>query len=1065
MVIYRSISREELGEHATRQDCWIALHGWVLRVDAKTLQEHPGGAQSILRFAGTDCTTPFEDAGHSDFARDWCNRLEVMGQFFDVDENEKQSGAASCSTRRSFLKSNDDIISNMEQEEQPRKKIPGVVGRHHDLEMSSQRSPTVPEDHLQDHPLQEVEGAARHQVPVRIARMFVYPIKACAGVEIDRAVMTKHGGGFAHDREYVFAAEQDEDEEQFHNTEEHQLLLPDEDEKTESNTNGCTKNAKRRFLKLLVPYDLPALAWIQPSLPTSKGMQIELRNYNSSAGQEHPLAEVDDSFFVPRISSAKDGTSKRYVNMYKKCLLEGIDQGDAVADRVTKFLHHHHPEVVENLALRHGKNDQEGKNSNQQHNTNTSKIIRLLLLTDRSLLHPETVHTGLYHQPRGGSNYTPFMFMREQTLAAINRKFFPTEPLRVTILRFRPNIVFREEDVEAEVLARLSRGSRPNGVEQFSCPTSSDFSFSEDSWETVELRHQPSRFLRVLKSCGRCSHIFVNPALAVCDGDFVQKELCRLGRDARGMLDKLESKLHLLKNKSKIFATTAIGRRGDVEQENPVLARINSTSVLVDPVLPWFRSHYQKFLDAGRTTKVFLGLCGSFHSEGDYADAPSRRSSSTSDCVNIFHVGQEWVANLSTTRSLNEFRSEMLRPCQDNRALLEKTRPIDLLCAYGPDFLQVVPTRQQNKNLNIGEDDEAAPAPDPGEEEVDEPAASRTTTISSLLEDEDVFLPQTPAFERNTRRHVTVTEVVELSRTAKRIRFSFGDHVAGPRSPSPTTCAPIPPPAALGLPCGYHVATFGENPAFARSTWNKQPQSAAEKLTPFIKRSFTPVRCGKGFFDLVVKIYRMKNSKGADEQQDDEEGNINAFPDGGRLTGHFLDRLVVNDKVQIAGPFGHIRYLGDGRFRLLSGLCGSKPEDHRPNIRKFSQVGMVAGGSGITPMLQVLQFAAAEAGPPPFQAHLVYANKTEEDILCREWIESDHCRKVLLGRNTSRGSSRTKYVISAKGERICEEIFKNHLPPPHAETLVLLCGPPGMVAAARNFLRNLGHEAEQIHEF
>eukprot|EP00392_Amoebophrya_sp_AT5.2_P003703 g3708.t1 len=870
----RAISPEELSAHSTRkgQDCWIALHGLVLKVDAKTLQEHPGGAQSILRVAGQDCTEEFEDAGHSDFAREWCNRLEVVGR----------------------------------------------------LEL-------------------------RGEVPLRIARMFVYPIKACAGVEVDRAAPTQHG--FAHDREYVFAAEQ--------------AVMAGA---------GESEGESSSFLKLLVPYDLPALAWIQPSLPTDDGMRIEL--LNSGDDENEGTIGSTCSFFVPRIASegmcsaegdsASGGGKMKYINMYKKCLLAGIDQGDAVSARVTDFLNKQHPDVL----------------------LPTTKV-RLLLLTDRKLLNSETVHTGYYLQPRG-SNYTPFMFMREGTIRAVNEKFFPGEPLRVTTLRFRPNVVFREEDCHFD----SDWGRREEDAGE---AANLDWSFCEDSWESISMRHHPSRFLQVLKSCGRCSHIFVNPARAVCDGDFLQKELCRLGRDGQGMIRKLESKLvQGVKNVGVNVNGSAAGE--DVGVDVGVLA------ASVDPVLPWFRNHYQKFLDAGRTTKVFLGLCGSYHSHS--LSGPQLCAGD-----NAFHVGQEWVANLSI-RSLKEYGAEMRRPCQDNRAVIDKTRPIDLICAYGPDARGTIV-----RDADEGED----------------PFTSSQPTV---------FLPESRA-ARNTRRQVTVTEIVELSPTAKRIRFSFVKNGSF-RKDNVGSYAP----PALGLPCGHHIAVFGENPAFARSHWNHKRQTDAEKLPPTIKRSFTPIRCGRGYFDLVVKMYRKQQQpeelKSSISTLSSSTSSSNSksipFPDGGRLTGHFLDRLVVNDVVQIAGPFGHIRYVGGGRFRL-----GEE--------RRFSQVGMVAGGSGITPMVQVLQFAAAER-ERPFQARLVYANKDECDVLCKELLEGERCRRVLA-------QCDAKYVISARGERISEDILRRSLPPPGAGSLVLLCGPPGMVEAAREFLRQIGHEDAQ----
>ena len=53
-----TVTRAELASHATEHDCWVALYGLVY--DFSTfLEDHPAGAESIARFAGTDGTAGF----------------------------------------------------------------------------------------------------------------------------------------------------------------------------------------------------------------------------------------------------------------------------------------------------------------------------------------------------------------------------------------------------------------------------------------------------------------------------------------------------------------------------------------------------------------------------------------------------------------------------------------------------------------------------------------------------------------------------------------------------------------------------------------------------------------------------------------------------------------------------------------------------------------------------------------------------------------------------------------------------------------------------------------------
>ena len=57
------ISAEELAQHNSPKDCWVAIHGSVYDL-TDFAEEHPPGAKSIWDVAGKDGTEPFE-AVHS----------------------------------------------------------------------------------------------------------------------------------------------------------------------------------------------------------------------------------------------------------------------------------------------------------------------------------------------------------------------------------------------------------------------------------------------------------------------------------------------------------------------------------------------------------------------------------------------------------------------------------------------------------------------------------------------------------------------------------------------------------------------------------------------------------------------------------------------------------------------------------------------------------------------------------------------------------------------------------------------------------------------------------------
>ena len=54
------MSPEELAKHNTESDCWIAYRGLVYNV-TPYMDFHPGGAEELMRAAGTDGTQLFDE--------------------------------------------------------------------------------------------------------------------------------------------------------------------------------------------------------------------------------------------------------------------------------------------------------------------------------------------------------------------------------------------------------------------------------------------------------------------------------------------------------------------------------------------------------------------------------------------------------------------------------------------------------------------------------------------------------------------------------------------------------------------------------------------------------------------------------------------------------------------------------------------------------------------------------------------------------------------------------------------------------------------------------------------
>merc|ERR1712187_470583 len=162
------------------------------------------------------------------------------------------------------------------------------------------------------------------------------------------------------------------------------------------------------------------------------------------------------------------------------------------------------------------------------------------------------------------------------------------------------------------------------------------------------------------------------------------------------------------------------------------------------------------------------------------------------------------------------------------------------------------------------------------------------------------------------------------------------------------------------------------------------------------------------------------------------DGSEKAWDDGGKLS-LYLDSKKPGDFIEINGPLGVNEYLGSGTFKLPGRTITVK------------HVGMMAGGTGLTPMLQVAQ-AALHHRSDTCKFTLIYANKTEDDILCKDLLEEAAAN--------SNGRFKVHYTLDfppAKWEGkkgfITQEMIKECLPAPSPDTLILMCGPPPMMDA------------------
>eukprot|EP00730_Choanoeca_flexa_P012578 TRINITY_DN4412_c0_g1_i1.p1 TRINITY_DN4412_c0_g1~~TRINITY_DN4412_c0_g1_i1.p1 ORF type:complete len:325 (+),score=73.59 TRINITY_DN4412_c0_g1_i1:34-1008(+) len=229
----------------------------------------------------------------------------------------------------------------------------------------------------------------------------------------------------------------------------------------------------------------------------------------------------------------------------------------------------------------------------------------------------------------------------------------------------------------------------------------------------------------------------------------------------------------------------------------------------------------------------------------------------------------------------------------------------------------------------------------------------------------------------------------------------------------------------LGLPVGKHM------------------NFSAKVDGKLVVRSYTPVSSDDdiGYFDLVIKVYRPAPPK---------------FPEGGKLSQYF-DDMKIGDTIDVVGPKGHIEYKSPG----VLNLAGKTKKDPTRSLN-VKHIGMMAGGTGITPCLQLIRDILKHASDNT-KVSLIFANKTEEDILLRKELdEAAKDPRFHVWYTLDSAPAGWKYSEGF----ITEDMIKEHLPAAGPDAHVLMCGPPPMIKfACIPNLEKLGFDSTMFSSF
>lgn len=171
----------------------------------------------------------------------------------------------------------------------------------------------------------------------------------------------------------------------------------------------------------------------------------------------------------------------------------------------------------------------------------------------------------------------------------------------------------------------------------------------------------------------------------------------------------------------------------------------------------------------------------------------------------------------------------------------------------------------------------------------------------------------------------------------------------------------------------------------------------------------------------------------------------------------YLDSLKIGDKVAMRGPKGSLEYLGQGKFTITKSINGQKVAT--PYYKK--NIGMIAGGTGITPMLQIIR-GILKNPRDKTKLWLIFANQTENDILLRKELEQIDSSRLHLWYTLDKPPAGWKYSEGFINTEMC----RTHLPPAGDDTMIFVCGPPPMIKyACEPAFKELGIKSDQWYSF
>lgn len=173
------------------------------------------------------------------------------------------------------------------------------------------------------------------------------------------------------------------------------------------------------------------------------------------------------------------------------------------------------------------------------------------------------------------------------------------------------------------------------------------------------------------------------------------------------------------------------------------------------------------------------------------------------------------------------------------------------------------------------------------------------------------------------------------------------------------------------------------------------------------------------------------------------EFSIKVYEDG-ELT-RWIDQQEIGETILMAGPKGNVNYAVEklGYFTIAG-----------QTAKRYKKVSMVAGGTGIAPMLQLLRYIYQNTKENKERKDLhdlalVYSIRTEDEIMERSELEKYGDNFVTL----------RFHATKQLGKRVDKDIIENVCGVGTDGALALICGPPRFCDAMATYFSQLDYDS------